>query len=124
MAGSRRVTPGRGAGRAPGEENGRGGGVAASGRWQVGHGIVEWHRRRDFTAASPARTAASVVQIWSIAADSCANLQAPWRTHKWLILLGFRCPVVPGRLPEGPLERTCKPWVLGSTECRPNGIPD
>jgi hypothetical protein len=54
----------------------------------------------------PARTAASVVQIWSIAADTCANLQAPWRTHKPLIRLGFRCLVVPGRRPEGPLERT------------------
>src|SRR6202165_3953742 len=59
---------------------------------------------RRFTATSPARTAASVVQIWSIAADTCANLQAPWRTHKLLILLGFRCPVVPGRVPEGPLS--------------------
>jgi len=55
---------------------------------------------------SPARAAASVVQIWSIGPDSCANRQAPWRTQKSLILLGFRCPVVPGRRPEGPLERT------------------
>jgi len=55
---------------------------------------------------SPARAAASVVQIWSIATDSWANLQAPWRTHKPLILLGFWCPVVPGRVPEGPLKRT------------------
>ena len=44
--------------------------------------------------------------VWSIAPDSCANHQAPWRTHKPLILLGFRCPVVLGRRPEGPLERT------------------
>jgi hypothetical protein len=47
-----------------------------------------------------------VVPIWSIAADSCANLQAPWCTHKLLILLGFWYPVVLGRRPEGPLERT------------------
>jgi Arc/MetJ-type ribon-helix-helix transcriptional regulator len=67
----------------------------------------------------PARTAASVVQIWSIAAETCANLQAPWRTHKPLIRLGFRCPVVPGRRPEGPLERTFNPLVRGSSPRRP-----
>src|ERR1700674_5473329 len=62
-------------------------------------------RSRRFPRCPPGRQT-SVVQIWSIRADSWANHQAPGRTHKSLILLGFRCPVVPGRRPEGLLERT------------------
>ena len=52
---------------------------------------------------NPARAAASVFQIWSIATDYWANLQAPWRTHKPLILLGFWCPGCPGESPRTPL---------------------